>query len=340
MALITNGRAIFNSYPGGFPEPGKTIIYDGKSTIDLDLVSLNGGVLVKTLELSIDPYLRTLMSQPTMGYKIGRPTYGPGIAVVLRSENEKLKVGDKFRISMMPHQQYSVLKEEQLGDLNILKNPYNLPWSTFIGILGMPGLTAYEGWRYYSKAKKGEILFVSSGAGPIGSLVIQLAKLDGLKVIASAGSDEKIKFMDSLGADVTFNYKTTNTAEVLAKEGPVDIYWDNVGGETLDTASANANICARVIACGMISGYNNNHATPLRNIWQVVARQIHIFGFHVSNQYPNEFYEFLEPEIAKGDIKYAEDRFLGLENVGEAMSRVQRGLIKAKAVVHVADEAH
>jgi len=144
-----------------------------------------------------------------------------------------------------PHQHYYI--SHSPDDLTAIENPYNLPWSLFIGVLGMPGKTAYMAWKEYSQAKKGETLFVSTGAGPVGSLVIQIAKSQGLKVIASAGSDEKVKFMKEIGADVAFNYKTEKTTDILAKEGPIDIYWDNVGGETLEAALDAANTFARFI---------------------------------------------------------------------------------------------
>ncbi|KAF9530259.1 alcohol dehydrogenase [Crepidotus variabilis] len=349
MAPVTNGRVILNAYAEGFPEPGKTIIYDDASIIDLDNVPLEGGVLIKTLELSVDPYFRNRMNPPpppgqgtANGFTLGQPLHGGGVAVVLRSEDDRLKAGDKFFESFsLPHQHYSILKGSQLNGVEILKNPHNIPWSAFTGVLGMPGLSAYAGWKEHSKAKEGEVAFVTSGAGPVGSLVVQLAKIEGLKVIASAGSEEKLQFMRDLGADVVFNYKTTDTKEVLAKEGPIDIYWDNVGGETLDAALINANINARFIECGMISGYNNGHSKGIKNIYQVVARQISMNGFFVGrlgDKYRKEFLDFIEPKIANGEIKYAEDRFIGLEKVGEAIAQVQRGLVKAKAVVHVASE--
>ena len=110
-----------------------------------------------------------------------------------------------------------------------------------------PGQTAFYAWSEFSATKAGETVFVSAGAGPVGSFVIQIAKAQGLKVIASAGSEEKVNFIKSIGADVAFNYKTTNTLEVLQKEGPIDVYWDNVGGETLDAALATATTGARFL---------------------------------------------------------------------------------------------
>lgn len=105
----------------------------------------------------------------------------------------------------------------------IIHNEHNLPWSAYVGVAGMAGQTGWMAWKEYSRAKKGDVVFVSTGAGAVGSMVIQLAKQDGCKVIGSAGSEEKVEFMKSIGADVAFNYKTTSTAEVLAREGPINM---------------------------------------------------------------------------------------------------------------------
>lgn len=152
------------------------------------------------------------------------------------------------------YQHYEV--RDDPSAFRVIENKENLPWTAYLGVLGMPGKTADFGWREFSNAKEGDIAFVTAGAGPVGQLVIQLAKLEGLKVIASAGSDEKVEYLKTLGADVVFNYKTNKTTDVLAKEGPIDVFWDNVGGETLEAAIENAAVGARFIECGMISVYN------------------------------------------------------------------------------------
>ncbi|KAF8811014.1 NAD(P)-binding protein [Phlegmacium glaucopus] len=344
MAPVTNGRLLFNSVPTGYPEPGKTTVYDTTETIDLQQVALNGGFLIKTLELSIDPYMRERMegvtaksSIPPFEFAIGEPLANYGIGVVLRSEFPGVKSGDHVYGSL-PFQNYTI--QNNLGQLKIIENSYNLPWSTFIGVLGMPGQTAYVAWKEYSKAKKGEIVFVSSGAGAVGSLVIQLAKLDGLKVIGSAGSDEKVQFMKEIGADVAFNYKSTSTTEVLEKEGPIDVYWDNVGGSTLDAALSNATTGARFIECGMISGYNTD-GQPVKNLGEIVRKSITMQGFvwlYLVPKYNDQFYADLTPKIASGEIQHREHVYDGLVNGGEAILAVQKGWNTAKAVIHVTDE--
>ncbi|KAJ3517329.1 hypothetical protein NLJ89_g582 [Agrocybe chaxingu] len=342
MAPVTNGRIIFNSVPTGFPVPGETTIYDTTETIDLDAAPLDGGFLLKTLELSVDPYMRGAMRAPekksySPPFALGQPLRGYGVGVVLRSENPQVKAGDHL-YGFFEHKQYSIRKD--LTGLQVVENAYNLPWSVFVGVVGMPGKTAYMAWKEYAHPKQGETVFISTGAGPVGSFVIQLAKADGLKVIASAGSEEKVQFMKEVGADVAFNYKTTNTAEVLEKEGPIDIYWDNVGGETLEAALSAANVNARFIECGMISGYNSGGA-PVRNIFLVIGKSITMTGFIVSrieHKYNEQFYKEVPAKVASGELKYREHVYNGLEKLGDVILAVQKGENKAKAVVHVADD--
>jgi hypothetical protein len=317
-------------------------VYDTTETIDLETVDLNGGFLIKILELSIDPYMRGKMREPTIKsyappFTLGESLDNYGIAVVLRSDFPGVKPGDHLD-GLLPFQNYAIKKN--LNYLRVFENPYKLPWSTFIGVLGMPGLTAYAAWKEYSKAKKGEIAFISGGAGAVGSLVIQLAKLDGLKVIASAGSDEKVKFMKELGADVAFNYKTASTEEILKKEGPINVYWDNVGGETLDAALTHATTFARFIECGMISGYNTG-GQPIKNLANVVMKSIAMQGFivfHLEAQYRDQFFADMTPKVASGEIQHREHIYDGLVNGGEAILAVQKGFNTAKAVIHVADD--
>ena len=258
----------------GYPEPGKTTVYDESETIDLDNAALNGGFLVKTLYLSIDPYLRGKMRDPTVesysvcpvvlmrfrsfasdpspqpAYLKGKPLDNYGVGIVLRSENAQVKAGDHvygtFRecsvhtslllltYSRLAFVQYFILPS--LDGFRVLENKEGLPWSVYLGVAGMPGQTAWAAWKEYARVQPGDVVFVTAAAGPVGSFVVRLAKADGLKVIASAGSDEKCAFVKSIGADVVFNYKKQKPADVLAREGPINIYWDNVGGESLDAA--------------------------------------------------------------------------------------------------------
>jgi len=340
MSPVKNGRLLFNDFPENYPIPGKTTIYDDSETIDLESAALNGGFLLKVLNVSIDPYLRNKMRRTAsyrMLFEIGKPLYNFGVGVVLRSEHTEVAAGDHV-YGILPFQQYVI--KPSLEGLRIIKNEENLPWSVYIGALGMPGQTAYYAWKEYANPQKGEVAFISTAAGTVGSFVVQLAKASGLKVIASAGSDEKVEWVKSLGADVAFNYKTQDMNEILAKEGPVNIYWDNVGGDTLDAALGNAAQYARFIECGMISGYNVDYP-PVKNLMSIVFKEIKIFGFVVSSlapKYAEEFYREVPKLVANGTIKYAEDITKGVEFAGHALEAVQRGTNKAKSVIIVNED--
>ncbi|KAJ2913870.1 hypothetical protein MD484_g6538, partial [Candolleomyces efflorescens] len=342
MAPVVNGRVIFNSIPAAYIEPGKTLIVDKSETIDLEKAPLNGGILLKTVILSVDPYMRSLMNAPDPKkgllhtYTPGQPLAGLGIAEVIRTETDEAKVGDHV-YGFLPFQNYLVLPTLSAGvtPFKILENKLNLPWTYFVGVLGMTGQTAYMAWKEFANAKEGETAFVSSGAGAVGSIVIQIAKKQGLKVIASAGSEDKLEYMKSLGADVIFNYKTTKAAEILGREGPIDIYWDNVGGETLDAALMAANFKARFIECGLMASFGGKPA-PIQNFEQTIGKNITIHGFTLTPihpKYEKEFYETWPELVAKGEIAHKEHLFHGLEGVEQGVISFQDGSNVGKAVI-------
>ncbi|KAH7912127.1 NAD-P-binding protein [Hygrophoropsis aurantiaca] len=341
MTPVLNRRLLFTEEPiGRYPTPGKTTTYDATQEIDIDNVALNGGFLVKTLVLSIDPYIKGRMHAanahlPT--YALGKPLDSYGIGVVIRSENPDIKVGDHLYGSCSFEEHFI---RNRASDYLVLENKENLPWSLYVGAIGLPGQTAYSGWKEHANPKKGEVAFVTAGAGGVGSLIVQLAKRDGLKVIASAGTDEKVGFLKDLGADVAFNYKTSDTLENLKKEGPIDIYWDNVGGQSLEAALATANTKARFIECGMISGLTSEPYL-VKNLMNIIIKQITISGFLVNTLFPKHkkaFYAELPALFASGELKYKEDATNGLEEATEALVAVLKGASNGKGVVLVGKE--
>ncbi|THU91338.1 alcohol dehydrogenase [Dendrothele bispora CBS 962.96] len=335
MAPVRNAKLIFNQFPSGLPEPGKTAIYDTSSTIDLDAVDLNGSVLIKLLYISVDP--RIFPSS----FVIGQPCRGFGIGKILRSEKEGFEKGDYVVSSEMDYSEYSIPKEYLQLLEKVIIEPGLSP-SVYVGAAGMPGKTAYYPWKEYSKAQKGETVFVSTAAGPVGSFVVQLAKLEGLKVIASVGSDEKVEFVKSLGADVVFNYKTTDVQEVLAKEGPINIYWDNVSGSTLDAALGNAAHHARFICCGFAALWTNaGGAAPMKNLANIVTRRITLTGFistDLTDKWGKEFKDVVPKKLASGEIKYKEDRTVGMEHTMEALVQVLMGKNNGKKIIVVSED--
>ncbi|CCM00868.1 uncharacterized protein FIBRA_02914 [Fibroporia radiculosa] len=344
MAPVTNGRVLFNEIPAGYPEPGKTTVYDDSQKIDLERIPLNGGILIKTLFLSIDPYLRGRMRDASIpsyspAFVLGEPLTNYGVGVVLRSERAAFEPGDHV-YGWFPFQQFFVAQDDDPKRPIRKLDDYKMPWSVYTGVCGMPGQTAYYGWKEFANPKPGDVAFVTAGAGPVGSMVIQLAKADGLKVIASAGSEEKVAFIRDIGADVAFNYKTERTVDVLRREGPINVYWDNVGGESLDAALETAATGANFIECGMITGYNGE-SYHVKNLDKIFAKRLKLFGHLVSPLHPKyqeQFYKEIPPRVARGEFKYTEDIKHGLHLAGHAIEDVQRGKNKGKSVVLVAEE--
>ncbi|TFY56028.1 hypothetical protein EVJ58_g7887 [Rhodofomes roseus] len=256
MAPARNARVLFNEIPSGYPIPGKTTVYDDSQTIDIDGVPLNGGFLIKVLVLSIDPYLRGRMRDPSIksysiAYTIGAPLDNFGVGVVLRSESDELKVGDHV-YGYYPFQEYVVYEDiAALRLARVLKNEEGLPWSVYVGVCGLPGHTVHHGWMEFAKQKEGDVVFVTTGAGPVGLQVISRAHYT---------FDSPRLLQD--GTDVAFNYK--KTIDVLMKEGPIDIM-----------------ACACFIECGMISAYNNADDYAMKNLPLIFTKSLTLYDFTV-----------------------------------------------------------
>ncbi|KAG9086358.1 hypothetical protein FRC06_003135 [Ceratobasidium sp. 370] len=241
--------------------------------------------------------------------------------------------------------QYAVLSVNHT--IRVIPNDPKVPLSAYIGFLGMPGMTAFYGLELVGKPKKGETLYVSSGAGPVGSLVAQLAKIKGLKVIASASTDEKVEFMRSIGVDVPFNYKTGNMKEILAKEGPIDLYWDNVGGSTLEAALEACNVRARVVVCGAISGYiSTGEPYGVKTTANILFKRLTVQGYIVNEGEPEyegqtgnpvKFLAAITPLVKSGELKWSEQVLEGVEHVGQAIVDVLEGRNTAKVIIKAND---
>ncbi|KAH7927489.1 NAD(P)-binding protein [Leucogyrophana mollusca] len=334
---ISNPRIVFNEIPNGLPN-ATTLVVDGAQTIDLDEVPLQGGILVKVLALSLDPYMRNRMRPADVpgdmpAFPLGDVVTGFGVGVVLRSETSLVNV-DEHVYGFIAYQRYIVIPSingnaldmEGLG-LQIIHNKYNLPWRYYVGILGMSGQTAYYGLKDISRPKAGETLFVSAASGAVGHLVVQFAKALGLKVIASCGSDQKVSLVKSLGADHVFNYKTVDTAAELKQHGPVDIYFDNVGGPTLEAAIENAAQKARFVLCGM-------------NLWLLNRYRVKMEGLIMTDwidKYLEEFHEVVPRNLASGKLKYLEHAYYGMDRVGEAFVDLLTGMNVGKSVLVLED---
>ncbi|KAJ8497117.1 hypothetical protein ONZ45_g12178 [Pleurotus djamor] len=270
---------------------------------------------------------------PVQNY--GNPNYKPGQHVY-------------HLHALFPFEEYFVVSKDE--HWMVINNSENIPWSNYLSVLGMAGQTAYLGWKAFAKPKKGEVVFISSAAGTVGSaqrasllvciVVAQLATLDGLKVVGSAGSDDKVKLLQGLGVDVAFNYKTSNMNDVLAQHGPIDIFWDNVGGEALEAALNAANRHVRFIECGLI-GYTPNPYF-VKNLRFIVHKSISLNGFVVPElMHPDaiaDFYENVPKLVANGSVTALEDIREGFEKGGETFVDAMVGHNGGKVILKIADQ--
>ncbi|KAF8321735.1 alcohol dehydrogenase [Clavulina sp. PMI_390] len=347
MAPIPNPQVLYDKIPTQYPLPGEHLIYQPDSeTIDLENVPLDGGVLVKTLYASIDPYMRGRMRDPKVPsysspFELHKPGTGGLMVKVLRSESSKYKAGDHLITYAAEWRAYQVLSEDEAG--RIVNNPYNLPWITFLGAAGGTARTAFYALRVFGKLKAGETIFISTAAGAVGSVAVQLAKLQGLKVIGSTGDDQKLPYLRELGVDVAFNYKKQSVWDVLKENGPINVYFDNVGGEQLDAALVNAAPTkARFIMCGYASEYNGEEPYGVKHMDQVLKKRISMNGFLVGElvaEYGEDAWvnEYL-PLIRDGKINFRIEEVHGLENLAAGLLKILKGENNGKGIVVVAED--
>lgn len=311
------------------------------SILDRELPALEEGqVLVKTLWMSVDPYMRSRMegiSTYIEPFQIGEPLEGGCVGEILESTHPKFKTGDKVVSGMEGGWQSHYISNGK-GLMTVDESAAPLP--LFLGPLGMTGFTAYVGLQRYGRPKTGETVFVSGAAGAVGSIVCQIAGILGCRVVASAGSEEKIRWLlDDLKVDAAFNYRQAESiGKALARSCPqgVDVYFDNVGGEHLQAALNQANNFARFVMCGMIEQYNleESPAGP-NNLINIVGKRLKISGFVILDEtdLQAEFVKQMSQWIAKGKIHYKETILEGLESAPEAFLGLFKGQNIGKMLV-------
>ncbi|MFH9005078.1 NADP-dependent oxidoreductase [Streptomyces afghaniensis] len=297
-----------------------------------------GQVLVRNKYLSVDPYMRGRMSDAksyVAPFELGKVMQGGAVGEVVASNAEGLAVGDHV-LHFLGWREYAAVTAK-----NAVKvDPDAAPLSTYLGVLGMTGLTAYAGLLRTAAFKEGDTVFVSGAAGAVGGQVGQLAKLKGAsRVIGSAGSAEKVKLLvDEYGFDAAFNYKDGPVGKQLRDAAPdgIDVYFDNVGGDHLEAAIGSLNEGGRIAVCGMISVYNNTEPAPgPRNLARLIQTRGRIEGFLVGDHYDlqPEFVREVAPWVASGELKYRETVVEGIENNLEAFLGVLRGDNTGKMIV-------
>jgi NADPH-dependent curcumin reductase CurA len=297
--------------------------------------------LVRNIWMTVDPYMRGRMMDRKSyvpPFQVGEVLDGGSVGQVVKSNHPGFSAGDYVcGFAAGGWREYNVTD----GTMFQKVDPSVAPLQCFLGVLGMPGLTAYTSLLRIGEPKEGETVFVSAAAGAVGSVVAQISKIKGCRVVGSAGSDDKCRWLvEEAGCDAAVNYRKSNLFADVSKACPngIDIYYENVGGEHLETALELMNQKGRLVMCGMISMYNAVEAPPgPRNLVNVIGRSLKMQGFIVSDYIDMvpQFYSDMGPWIGAGRIKWQEtvkegiasapDAFLGLfrgDNTGKMLVRL------------------
>jgi NADPH-dependent curcumin reductase CurA len=333
MMKMISREIRLKSHPEGIPK---------KSDFELAEVPVPepGGnqLLVKNLYMSVDPYMRGRMIDRKSyipPFQIGQTLEGGSVGEVLESKNDQFNPGD-IVVSFLGWREFFVSDGTGLTKID----PGNAPVQTYLGTLGMPGLTAYCGLLEIGQPEEGETVFVSAAAGAVGSIVSQIAKIKGCRVVGSAGSDEKVAWLkEEAGVDEAFNYKFAgDLVETVGRLCPngIDVYYENVGGRHLEAALEHMNTYGRLVMCGVIDQYNTTDppAGP-SNLGYVIAKQLRMQGFIVMDYMDRmpQFFADMGKWIAEGKIKWKETVMEGIENAPAAFIGLFKGKNIGKMVV-------
>jgi NADPH-dependent curcumin reductase len=302
-----------------------------------------GQILVRNIYLSLDPTNRGWLNEgenylPPVA--IGEVMRGFGIGVVERSRNAKFPEGTLVQ-GFVGWQDYAIADKTNLSEL---PKDSSVPLTAYLGLFSFIGMTAYFGLLDIGKPKAGETLVVSGAAGAVGSLVGQIGKIKGCRVVGIAGSEEKCRWLkDELGFDAAINYKTESVLESLKQHCPdgIDVYFENVGGEILDAVLSLINLRARIVLCGLISQYNATEPVPgAYNLLNIVTQRAKLEGFIILDYFDRaqEALADLGEWYAQGKIKYRVDAIDGLENAPSAINKLFDGTNQGKLIIKVSEE--
>jgi len=324
---MENQRIVLASRPEGWVTPQNFRLEKAPLPRPAD-----GEVLVKNLWLSLDPYMRGRISAAksyVKGVDIGEVMVGQTVGEVMESKHPTLKKGDHV-LTQLGWQLYGATKEATRIDGS------RAPLSYYLGLLGMPGMTAYFGLKELGQPKPGETVLVSAASGAVGSVVGQLAKLWGCRAIGIAGGREKCDYVTrELGFDACLDYKAGPLREQLE---PTDVYFDNVGGEILDLALARMKLFGRIVVCGMISDYNATEPYRVKNLRAVLVNRLKMQGmivFDWKDRY-GEALKALGGYYAGGKLKTRESVVEGLESAPQGLVSLLKGGNFGKQLVKLA----
>ena len=334
MKTITSREIRLASRPLGLPTAANF------THAQIELKSLpDQQVLVRNVFMSVDPYMRGRMNDRKSyapPFEIGKVLDGGAVGEVVESRAKEFKIGDAV-VSNLGWREYFIASPKDLHPVSREVQPL----SVYLGALGMTGMTAWTGLNLV-EVKAGDVIYISGAAGAVGNVAGQLAKLRGCKVIGSAGSMEKVKFLrEECGFDIAFDYKTGPVVEQLKVEAPdgIDVYFDNVGGEALEAALSTLRVHGRIIACGGISGYNEEKPRPgPSNLFNITTKRLTMRGMIVSDSLDRrgEFEKEVGGYLQSGKLKNKETVVEGLDQAAGAFIGLFSGHNIGKMVVKLA----
>ncbi len=337
-----NRRIVLAAHPQGAPKPEDFRL----EHVDVPAPA-EGQVLLRTLHLSLDPYMRNLMDEVGPSYMpavpLGRAMVGATVNRVVVSRHPQFRAGDLV-LGNAGWQDYALSDGSDLRPLGEMAQP-----SLALGGLGMPGFTAYVGLLDIGQPKPGETVVVAAATGAVGAAVGQIAQLKGARVVGIAGGADKCRYaVEELGLDVCLDHREPALAERLAAACPdgIDVYFENVGGAVFDAVLPRLNDHARVPVCGVIAHYNDKTLPPGPNrlplaMSIVLQRRVRVQGFIILDHYAERFDAFrrdMGEWIASGRVKLREDVVAGLENAPAAFTGLLEGRNFGKLVVQVAQD--
>ncbi|KAF9152703.1 hypothetical protein BG015_004839 [Linnemannia schmuckeri] len=336
---ITNSRVYIAQIPEGVA-PNKSHFRTVTTTEDKPELQ-EGSIFVKNILFSLDPYIRHDFAEGAKEAEV----IGFGFSKVLESKNPKFHVGSSYFFGTLPWSSYSVLRPQDLGEtFNIDSIDKDVPLSAYSGILGASGLTVWDSINRVADLKKGETIYISSAAGTLGQLAGQIAKRKGLRVIGSAGTDEKVAYLkNQLGFDAAFNYKTQDKREALtAAVGPqgLDVYYDLVFDNTVEIALDLFNPHGRVVTVGLLAGHKGGELASPKNIVHLLLKQIRWEGYTVFEHFDQfeNFWKEVTPLIKSGEFKYTESVVDGgVEDIAETYLRFLEGAYQGKVSLKFSD---
>jgi NADPH-dependent curcumin reductase CurA len=331
-----NRQVLLKRRPTGAPTTGDFEIADAPVPDPAD-----GEVVVRGIYLSLDPYMRGRISAARSYAKpvdVGAVMEGRVVGQVARSRASDIREGD-YVLGGYGWQRYSAVPAKDLVKLD----PNEAPLSAALGVLGMPGLTAYVGLSDIGRPQRGETVVVSAASGAVGAVVGQLAKRAGARVVGIAGGADKCRYVEGeLSFDVCIDHRSTALGAALDRACPngIDVYWENVGGAVQQAVFPRLNDFGRMVMCGMVSEYNDVQPRPGPNLMAAVRKRLKIQGFIVSDQWQRfgEYRAMAAPLLRSGELKYREDIVDGLDRAPEAFIGLLQGRNFGKLLVKLGDD--